>query len=183
MVLGEQALPVRSELAVDDARNVMRLPRSSVLMERPTAEFGTSTMASTSSTSSHLRAMALPTSALFWGGASTMAALIFLPPPLKSSAAIRAASTDPMPLVSWKMPEMSLSTPTRTTSPEISACAGAEVTNDNASAMQGRRLFIFLSLSDLFIRKPQHQTIEVVRPLNLAGQAAVAQPRGRRAIQ
>ncbi len=35
-----------------------------------------------------------------------------LPPPLKSSAAMRAASTDPMPLVSWKMPEMSLSTPT-----------------------------------------------------------------------
>src|SRR6266702_7798855 len=64
MVLGEHALPVRSELAVDDARNVMRLSRNSVLMERPTAEFGTSTMASTPSTSSHLRAMALPTSAL-----------------------------------------------------------------------------------------------------------------------
>src|SRR6266568_6151178 len=65
MVLGEQALPVRSELAVEDARKVMRLSRSSVLMERPTAELGTSTMASTPSTSSHLRAIALPTSALF----------------------------------------------------------------------------------------------------------------------
>jgi hypothetical protein len=66
MVLGEQALPVRSELAVDDARNVIRESRSSALMERPTAEFGTSTMASTPSTSSHLRAIAWPTSALFW---------------------------------------------------------------------------------------------------------------------
>jgi hypothetical protein len=43
MVFGEQALPVRSKLAVDDARNVMRESRSSELMVRPTAEFGTST--------------------------------------------------------------------------------------------------------------------------------------------
>src|SRR5712671_530521 len=55
MVLGEQALPVRSELAVDDARNVILVSRTSELMVRPTAEFGTSTMASTPSTSSHLR--------------------------------------------------------------------------------------------------------------------------------
>jgi hypothetical protein len=59
---------------------------------------------------------------------------MFLAPPLKSSAAILAASTDPMPLVSWKMPEISLSTPTRTTSPEISACAGPHAAQDNASA-------------------------------------------------
>src|SRR5882757_10497104 len=56
-----------------------------------------------------------------------------LPAPLKSSAAIRAASTEPMPLVSWKMPEMSLSTPTRTTSPDISARA-LPATQANASA-------------------------------------------------
>src|SRR5947199_10643537 len=65
-VLGEQALPVRSELAVDDARKVMRVSRSSELTVRPTAEFGTSTTASTPSTSSHLRTIAEPTSALFW---------------------------------------------------------------------------------------------------------------------
>src|SRR5664279_2895564 len=102
MVFGEQALPVRSELAVEDAKNVMRESRSNELMVRPTAELGTSTMAST---------------------------LLFLPPPLKSSAAMRAASTDPMPLVSWKIPEMSLSTPTRTMSSEISACAVLQVTH------------------------------------------------------
>ena len=66
MVFGEQVLPVRSELAVDEARNVIREPRSSELMVRPTAELGTSTTASTPSTSSHLRTIAEPTSALFW---------------------------------------------------------------------------------------------------------------------
>src|ERR1700681_2834024 len=59
---------------------------------------------------------------------------MFLAPPLKSSAAIRAASTEPMPLVSWKMPEISLSTPTRTTLSEISACADPHAAHDNASA-------------------------------------------------
>src|SRR4026207_2189954 len=69
MVFGEQALPVRSELAVEDARNVIFVSRRSELIVRPTAEFGTSTMASTPSTSSHLRAIADPTSALFWWSA------------------------------------------------------------------------------------------------------------------
>ena len=53
-------------LAVDDARNVILVSRISELRVRPTAEFGTSTMASTPSTSSHFRAIADPTSALFW---------------------------------------------------------------------------------------------------------------------
>src|SRR3954453_17660148 len=69
IVFGEQAFPVRSELAVDDARNVILVSRSSELMGRPTAEFGTSTMASTCPPSSHLRAIAEPTSALFWWSA------------------------------------------------------------------------------------------------------------------
>src|SRR3979490_2298229 len=57
-----------------------------------------------------------------------------LPPPLKSSAAIRAASTEPMPLVSWKMPEISLRTPIRTTLPEISACSDPDTAHVNVSA-------------------------------------------------
>src|SRR4051794_37708948 len=69
IVFGEHALPVRSELAVDDARKVMRLLRSSSLTVRPTAELGTSTTASSLSTSSHLRVIAEPTSALFWWSA------------------------------------------------------------------------------------------------------------------
>src|ERR1700712_5757760 len=69
MVFGEQALPVRSELAVEEPRNVMCESRSSELMVSPTAELGTSTTASPLSTSSHLRTMAEPTSALFWWSA------------------------------------------------------------------------------------------------------------------
>src|SRR4051794_24152503 len=64
-----------------------------------------------------------------------MSTLMLLPPPLKSSAAIRAASTEPMPLVSWKMPEISFSTPTRATPPEISARAIPDEANDSASAV------------------------------------------------
>src|SRR5882724_3034305 len=59
---------------------------------------------------------------------------MFLLPPLKSSAAIRAASTEPRPLVSWKMREISLSTPTRTTLSEISAPADPHAAHDNTSA-------------------------------------------------
>src|ERR1019366_3699187 len=65
IVFGEQALPVRSELAVDDARNVIRESRSSELMVSPTAELGTSRRASPLWTWSHFRAIAEPTSALF----------------------------------------------------------------------------------------------------------------------
>ncbi|WP_230646549.1 MULTISPECIES: hypothetical protein [unclassified Bradyrhizobium] len=75
-----------------------------------------------------------------------------LPPPLKSSAAMRAASTEPMPLVSWKMPEMSLSTPMRTTLSEISALAAP----DNrlaASASVHFRCFILPSLLDILQRR------------------------------
>src|SRR6266850_5137676 len=78
---------------------------------------------------------------------------MFLPPPLKSSAAIFAASTEPMPLVSWKMPEISLSTPTRTTSPEISACADPAAAQDNANARYSLKLFInSLPLDLIFCR-------------------------------
>src|ERR1700684_2861758 len=71
---------------------------------------------------------------------------MFLAPPLKSSAAIRAASTEPMPLVSWKMPEISLSTPTRTTLSEISARAGPHAAHDKASARQHPRRSRIVSL-------------------------------------
>src|SRR6185312_16418784 len=81
-----------------------------------------------------------------------------LPPPLKSSAAIRAASTDPMPLVSWKMPEMSLSTPTRTTLSEMSARAGTEsatvAAQDKASATDLRKQFMMSSPGYSFLNLP-----------------------------
>src|ERR1700709_574418 len=75
-----------------------------------------------------------------------------LPPPLKSSAAIRAASTEPMPLVSWKMPEISLRTPTRTMSSEISARADDQAALDSASARQTFKPLIDSLPVDLFLR-------------------------------
>src|SRR2546421_663093 len=132
---------------------------------------------------------------------------MFLPPPLKSSAAIRAASTEPMPLVSWKMPEMSLSTPTRTTLSDISARAAPHVAHDKASARPNMQTFIVFSLwnlilsfpdfagvdftarsraiapSQLPVRQAEDQTIEIGGELDLAGQPAVGPPFGGGAVQ
>src|SRR6516225_7084202 len=124
---------------------------------------------------------------------------MFLPPPLKSSAAMRAASTEPMPLVSWKMPEMSLSTPTRTTLSEISALA-AWAARLAASASVHVKCFIRPSSSrllwcrrslpaasdvksDLPLRHAQHEAVERGRDFDLAGQAARGEALGGGAIQ
>src|SRR5882757_5946402 len=56
-----------------------------------------------------------------------------------------------MPLVSWKMPEMSLRTPTRTMSSEISACADPYAAHDSASAKQSFEPFISSLPVDLFL--------------------------------
>jgi len=66
MVLGEQALPVRSAEAAPDTRNALPLSRVIWLTASATPELGTSTITSTLSTSYHWRAMLEPTSALFW---------------------------------------------------------------------------------------------------------------------
>src|SRR5258705_9720562 len=132
---------------------------------------------------------------------------MFFPPPLKSSAAMRAASTEPMPLVSWKMPEISLSTPTRTTLSEICARAAPHVAHDKASARPNLKTFIVFSPwnlilsfpdfagfdftvryrantpSQLPVRQVEDQTIEIGGELDLAGQAAVGPPFGGGAIQ
>jgi len=65
IVLGEQALPVRSEVAADETMKALPLSRVIWLTARATPEFGTSTIRSTLSTSYHCRAIAEPTSALF----------------------------------------------------------------------------------------------------------------------
>src|SRR3954453_5124193 len=122
-----------------------------------------------------------------------------LPPPLKSSAAMRAASTEPMPLVSWKMPEMSLSTPTRTTLSEISAADAAAVRPNDTTSASAQRLSCFIESlpggllvvicfgcgrssppaadrSALALRNAHHETGERRLHLDLAGQPAVGQP-------
>src|SRR6266576_2056699 len=120
---------------------------------------------------------------------------MFLPPPPKSSAAMRAASTEPMPLVSWKMPEISLSTPTRTTLSEISARAAPHAVQDKTNARPTLNPLIAplrfyragsagrFIVSNLSSRQAQHETVELLGQFDLAGQPAVAEPLGGRAIE
>src|SRR6185295_3586662 len=90
-VLGEHALPVRSEDAGPDARNTFPFSFVIWLTARATPELGTSTITSTLSVSYHWRAMAEPTSGLFWWSAETISTLTprFSMP--ESSTASRAA--------------------------------------------------------------------------------------------
>src|SRR4030095_16369819 len=69
IVLGEQALPVRSDVAADDTMNAFPLSRVIWLTASATPELGTSTIRSTFSASYHWRAIWEPTSALFWWSA------------------------------------------------------------------------------------------------------------------
>ena len=100
MVLGEHALPVRSEVAAPETRNALFFSRVTWLMARATDEVGTSTITSTLSTSYHCRAMLEPTSGLFWWSAEiTSTFMPFFAAP-KSSTAMRAATAPPCPEIS-----------------------------------------------------------------------------------
>src|SRR3954462_12741517 len=122
-VLGEHALPVRSDEAAPELMNALPLSRVSWLIARATPEFGTSKMASTLSTSYHWRATAEPTSALFWWSAETISTFMpFFAAP-KSSTAMRAAATEPGPPISEYRLDMSLITPILITPSEIWALA------------------------------------------------------------
>src|SRR5215475_6921935 len=108
---------------------------------------------------------------------------MFLPPPLKSSAAMAAASTEPIPLVSWNSPEISLSTPMRTMLSDISALAVPQARHTSAARI---RPFMFPlprsagaypgatdECSGLPIRQAQDEAIQLARHLDLTGQTAV----------
>src|SRR5215831_19497888 len=75
MVFGEQALPVRSEEAAPETRNAFPLSLVIWLTASATPEFGTSTITSTLSVSYHWRAIAEPTSGLFWWSAEMSSTL------------------------------------------------------------------------------------------------------------
>ena len=74
-MFGEHALPVRSDDAAPDTRNALPLSFVIWLTASATPEFGTSTMTSTLSVSYHWRAIAEPTSGLFWWSAETISTL------------------------------------------------------------------------------------------------------------
>src|SRR5713226_6096220 len=75
IVLGEHALPVRSDDAAEETMNALPLSRVIWLTASATPELGTSRMRSTFSASYHWRASWEPTSALFWRPASTLSTL------------------------------------------------------------------------------------------------------------
>src|SRR5882762_255224 len=98
IVLGEQALPLRSEVAAPDTRKALPFSRVIWLIASAIEEVGTSTMTSTLSTSYHWRAMLEPTSGLFrWSAESNST---FMPFAGKSAIAMRAATADPPPPIS-----------------------------------------------------------------------------------
>ena len=75
-MFGEHALPVRSEDAAPETRNALPLSFVIWLTASATPEFGTSTITSTLSVSYHWRAIAEPTSGLFWWSAETISTLM-----------------------------------------------------------------------------------------------------------
>src|SRR5882672_3642196 len=119
MVLGEQALPLKSDVAAPDTRNALPFSRVIWLIASAIEEVGTSTMTSTLSTSYHWRAMLEPTSGLFrWSAESNSTFMPFFAAP-KSSIAMRAATAEPPPPISEYRLDMSDRTPILTTPSEI----------------------------------------------------------------
>src|SRR5256885_13610464 len=98
MVLGVQALPVRSDAAAPDTRKTLFFSLVMLLTASATEEVGTSTTTSTLSTSNHWRTILEPTSGLFWWSANTISILSKHFVDLQnSSTALRAAHTEPWP--------------------------------------------------------------------------------------
>src|SRR5215211_7067472 len=94
-VLGEQFLPVRSEVPAPETSSTLFFSRTISETASATEEVGTSAMASTPSWSNQWRASAEPMSALFWWSAETTSIGRSLTRPPKSSAAIWVASAEP----------------------------------------------------------------------------------------
>src|ERR1044071_3334526 len=117
IVLGEHALPVRSDVPAPDTRNTLFLVLVTSLTASATDEVGTSTMASTPLVSNHSRARLEPMSGLFWWSAAITSIVMPATLPPKSSTAIRAASSEPLPARSAYGPDMSVITPMTSLSP------------------------------------------------------------------
>jgi hypothetical protein len=79
---------------------ILFFSRVSVLIASATEEVGTSRITSTPSWSYQRRAMVAPTSGLFWWSPEMTSALMPFSAALKSSIAMRVASTEPSPVMS-----------------------------------------------------------------------------------
>ncbi|KAF1056390.1 MAG: hypothetical protein GAK34_00316 [Delftia tsuruhatensis] len=143
MAVGAQCSLVRMSEAPPVLITILPRSRARLLTAMATAVLLLSTIRSTPSRSNQVRAWVAPTSALFWWSAQTTS--IFLPStwPPKSATAIFAASTEPRPAVSAYRPDMSLSTPMRTTSSDICcACAAAVHSRPAPSAQPAARTLV-----------------------------------------
>src|SRR5262245_39218277 len=97
IVLGEHALPVRSDVAADETMKALHLSRVIWFTACATPVLGASRITSPLSASYHWRALCEPTSALFWWSAETISTFSPLAAAPKSSTAMRAATTEPWP--------------------------------------------------------------------------------------
>src|SRR3990167_6083898 len=148
MVLGEHALPVRSELAADEMTRAFFFSRAIWFTASAMPELGTSRIRSTFSASYHCRAICEPTSVLFWWSAKMISTFRPLAAALKSSTAMRAATTEPWPARSAYRPDWSLSTPILMTPSEIWACATPRG-RASASSVMNTLLTMYLLLSSV----------------------------------
>ncbi|MNT23774.1 hypothetical protein D3C72_1592080 [compost metagenome] len=98
------------------------------------AELFRSMIMSTPSASHHWRALVPPMSALFWWSANTSSMGLPCTLPPKSSIAILAASTEPLPPESAYWPDMSVSTPILTLSSEMPAACAARLAQASMAA-------------------------------------------------
>ena len=94
-MLGEHALPVRSEVAAPETRNTLFFSRAISLTASATAGVRHVDDHVDLVASNHCRAMFEPTSGLFWWSAKTISTFMPLAAAPKSSTAMRAATTEP----------------------------------------------------------------------------------------
>src|SRR5271155_190785 len=123
MPVGEQALPVKSEVAEPEMMKTLPFSLAICCTASATDEVGTSMIMSTLPSSYHCRARLAPTSGLLrWSPEISSMRLPCTVPP-KSLIAISAACTEPGPARSAYRPDRSVSTAILTSSSEICARA------------------------------------------------------------
>ncbi len=174
-MFGEHAEPVRSEEAAPETRNALPFSLVIWLTASATPEFGVSTITSTLSVSYHWRAIAEPTSGLFWWSAemtSTLTPRFSMP---ESSTAILAAATEPAPARSVYRLDISVKTPILTTPSETCACAtpAAQV----AATARPTRLRL-----NAFMPSPSLSCSRAEAPRGFEFPVVAARRRGNRAV-
>ena len=111
MLVGVQALPVKSEDPGPEIKTILLSGFAISTTANPTAEFVRSAITSTRSISNHCRAIAAPMSGLFWWSAAIISMRFPSIVQSNSSEAMRAASTEPGPDAVESGPFISAITP------------------------------------------------------------------------